>query len=197
MSAQRSRRPKQHGMALVSSLLLLVVVTILALSMFRSFGLQEKIAANVREKQRALHAAESAQQFGEWWLANNSSTAWTVCNALLDGNLNQGQICSNRLALAVPAGNVTAVPWQSGGTDIGVTFKQSTAANTMNVSTTTAKDTYYAAPRFYISHLGASADGSGEVYQVDAAGYGGNADTVAVVESTVAIKTGVTNRGGP
>ncbi len=32
--------------------LLLVVVTIIALSMFRSFGIQEKIAGNMREKQR-------------------------------------------------------------------------------------------------------------------------------------------------
>ncbi len=197
MSVQYSPRRNQLGMALVSSLLLLVVVTILALSMFRSFGLQEKIAGNVREKQRALHAAESAQQFGEWWLSNNSSTAPTVCNSLLNGNLGQGQICSNRLTLTVPGGNVTAVPWQSGGTDIGVTYKQSTAGDTMNVTTTAAKDTYYAVPRFYISDLGVSADGSGEVYQVDAAGYGGNADTVAVGESTVAVKSGITNRGGP
>ena len=56
---------------LVSSLLLLLVVTIVALSMFRSFGIQEKIAGNMREKQRALQAAVTAQQFAEVWLANN------------------------------------------------------------------------------------------------------------------------------
>jgi len=36
-------------MVLVSSLLLLIIITILALSMFRSLSIQEKIAGNVRE----------------------------------------------------------------------------------------------------------------------------------------------------
>ena len=56
---------RQHGMALISGLLVLVVVTILAVSMFRSFGMQARIAGNTREKQRALHAAESAQEYAE------------------------------------------------------------------------------------------------------------------------------------
>jgi len=38
------------GVALISSLLLLLIITILALSMFRSFGTQERIAGNLREK---------------------------------------------------------------------------------------------------------------------------------------------------
>ena len=65
-------------MVLISSLLLLIVVTIIALSMFRSFGIQEKIAGNTREKQRALPAAVSAQQFAEWWLSNNGATSAPV-----------------------------------------------------------------------------------------------------------------------
>ena len=41
-------------MVLVTALLLLVVVTLIALAMFRSVGLDQKMAANLREKQRAL-----------------------------------------------------------------------------------------------------------------------------------------------
>ncbi len=63
----------QKGMVLVSSLLLLIVVTLIAISMFRSFGIQEKIAGNMREKQRAVQAAVSAQTFAENWLENNSA----------------------------------------------------------------------------------------------------------------------------
>ena len=55
-------------MVLVTALLMLIVVTILAVAMFRSFGLDEKIAGNLREKQRALNAAETAEQFAEYWL---------------------------------------------------------------------------------------------------------------------------------
>ena len=57
---QVSGRGRQHGIVLIASLLLLLVITILALAMFRSMGLGEKIAGNVREKQRALHAAAVA-----------------------------------------------------------------------------------------------------------------------------------------
>src|SRR5207237_2847533 len=75
----------QRGMVLISSLLLLLIITILGVGMFRSFSVQEKVAGNVREKQRALQAAEIAQQYAEWWLAqgNNSATSPVVCNSLL------------------------------------------------------------------------------------------------------------------
>jgi len=43
-------RSPQRGMVLITALLLLIVVTILAVGMFRSFGLDEKIAGNTREK---------------------------------------------------------------------------------------------------------------------------------------------------
>ena len=177
-------------MALISALLLLSVVTILALGMFRGFGVQEQIAGNLREKQRALHAAETAQQYAEWWLtrAGNAAASAVECNSLLSANLNQGQICSN------PLTNVTSPPWQVDSVDVGVTFNP---RNAMRVTTTSARETYYKTPRFYIAYVGLSADGQGEVYQIDAVGYGGNSTAVAVVESTFAVRSGVIDRGGP
>src|SRR5205807_6276275 len=98
MNAHPSLRASaQRGVALISSLLLLIILTILALSMFRSFGTQEKIAGNLREKDRALHAAASAQQYGEWWLTqgNNAASGAITCVAgTLNANLAQGQICN-------------------------------------------------------------------------------------------------------
>jgi type IV pilus assembly protein PilX len=188
-------RGADRGMVLVSSLLLLIVVTIIALSMFRSFGIQEKIAGNTREKQRALSAAVSAQQFAETWLMNNATQAPVDCAAgKLNGNIGQGQICSKATALStvVPLNDVTTVPWTIGGNFVGVTI----LPTGMSVSTTTsvsaaANPTYYDKPAYYISDMGPSADTTipGEIYQVDAYGYGGTAGTVAVVESTYAVYT--------
>lgn len=187
----------QRGIVLISSMLLLLVVTIIALSMFRSFGMQEKIAGNMREKQRALQAAMSAQQYAEWWLSTGGSTtsAPAACAGLLSANLNQGQICSNKLPSVVA--DVTAVPWQIGGTNVGVTFLPSN----MQISTTptvgsVANPTYYSTPTFYISDMGPSFDPNvpGEIYQVDAVGYGGGSNTAAVVESTYAVYTSSSNR---
>ncbi len=183
--------PRQRGVVLMTSLLLLVVVTILALAMFRSFGLQERIAGNTRERQRALHAAEGAQTYAEWWLSNNATSPAAVCNTLLSANLSQGQICSNKLSDTVAS--VVNVPWTSGGAPVGVTYNP---GNAMNVTTPPAQDTYYDVPRFYIGDLGVSADGRGEIYQVTAAGYGATANTVAVVESTLIVTSGIIDRGG-
>ena len=44
MTSKRRQRAHTRGMVLVTALLMLIVVTILALAMFRSFGLDEKIA---------------------------------------------------------------------------------------------------------------------------------------------------------
>jgi len=195
MKNYRNVRSCQSGMVLVSSLLLLIVVTIIALSMFRSFGIQEKIAGNMREKQRALSAAVSAQEFAENWLMNNATSASVTCAAgLLNGNTGQGQICSNSLKSVVPNNDVTTVPWTIGGAAVGVTFSPTgMSVNTApSVSAANlANPTYYGTPTFYVADMGASADPNipGEIYQIDAYGYGGAAGTVAVVESTYAVYT--------
>jgi type IV pilus assembly protein PilX len=193
-------RGAQRGIVLISSLLLLMVVTIIALSMFRSFGMQEKIAGNMREKQRALQAAVSAQEYAENWLSNgNSSTATVTCNSLLNANLGFGQICNLPLSQMVPGNDITVVPWLNGGAPIGVSY----APTGMSVSATTSfsaanvnNPTYWGTPTFYIADMGASVDPTipGEIYQIDAVGYGGGATTAAIVESTYAVYTSSSNR---
>jgi hypothetical protein len=67
----------------------------------------------------------------------------------------------------------------------------------MQLSTNGGVDTYYAAPSFYIEDLGAASGGRGQLYRLTAAGYGGNASAVAVVQSTYLLSTGVKNLGNP
>ena len=88
--------------------------------------------------------------------------------------------------------SVTAPPLQIGGADQGVTYNP---GNALNISTTSVRETYYRVPRFYIADIGQSADATGEVYRIDAVGYGGNPTAVAVVESTFVVRQGVVDRG--
>jgi type IV pilus assembly protein PilX len=187
-------------MALISSLLLLMIITILALSMFRGFGTQEKIAGNLREKDRAFHAATSAQQYAEWWLAqnNNAAIGAGACAApLLSANLGQGQICNQTLpaATGLPAGTPVVrvpLPWA-----LGVTYTPpNMLLQSLGQASVLGNPNYFDTPAFYIADLGVAADGAGEAYQIDAYGYGGAATTVAVVESTYEVQQGVVNRGG-
>jgi type IV pilus assembly protein PilX len=185
-------RAGQRGVALVTSLLLLVIITILALSMFRSFGTQEKIAGNLREKERALHAANSALQYAEWWLLQNNNTAAgaIACPAgSIAATPTVGQICNQTPQLAgwdptQPAlwpGQVTYTPQ-----NMLLVGQPLVAGN----------PPYFATPAFWIADRGVAADAAGEAYQIDAYGYGSAASTVATVESVYEIQQGVVNRGG-
>ena len=196
----------QRGIALVTSMLLLVIITIIALSMFRSFAVQEHIAGNVREKERALHAAETAQQYGEWWLtqANNAAIGSTPCAAgSLNANATEGEICQQTL---VQQGyTVTNVPWP-----IQTLYVPPGMSITPGVNGQSGDPPYALPPGYYITDLGPAGDGQGEAYQIDAYGVGstpttmilgGNSATVAnatvaVVESTYEVQQGVVNKGG-
>jgi type IV pilus assembly protein PilX len=170
-------------MVLVTALLLLVVVTLLAVAMFRSFGLDERIAGNAREKGRALQAAEGAEEYAEWWLTQGNGTTGITCNTVLVTS--QAQVCALNSTANVP--NFTTVPWVNGTAPVGVTY---TPPN-MTVTTTGAAGTYYYAPMFYITYLGVTPAATGVVYQIDALGYGGSPSAVAVVESFYSVVAGV------
>jgi type IV pilus assembly protein PilX len=199
VSRRRTHLPGQHpgagarqrGIVLISSLLLLLVVTILALAMFRSMGLAERIAGNVREKQRAVHSAMLAEQYAEWWLSSgNASQSPVVCNnigAATDQNWSQVLICSNPINPSGGTGNPAVVPWtDGGGNQLGFTYTLPNGSTQMNFtadSNGSYTNSYYNAPYFYIQYVGIGADGGGSVFKIDALGYGGSPLSVAVVES--------------
>ncbi len=187
----------QRGMVLVSSLLLLVVVTILAIGLFRSFGLDEKIAGNTREKQRALQAAVSAQQYAEWWLSVGNAINLVSCSGPYISTTSV-PLCTNTLPLAVGgSANIAVLPWKVSGvaTQVSYTLPGTIIASGASVTT----GTYYSAPAFYISYLGAGTGSNGTpgiLFQIDAAGYGGSPSTAAVVESTYLLQTADTPLDG-
>jgi len=198
MSAPRTRRTPtaQRGLALVTSLLLLMIITIIALSMFRSFAVQEHVAGNLREKERALHAAMSAQQYAEWWLTQGSNASLVVACAAgtLNANAQQGQVCNQ--TLQAQEVNPTQIPWAT-----QVAYLPPGMSATPGVKGANGDPPYALSPAFYITLLGTAGDGLGAAYQIDAYGTGSAtlasaSATVAVVESTFELQAGVVNRGG-
>ena len=192
----RANRTGQHGVALVTSLLLLIIITILAVSMFRSFGTQERIAGNVREKERALHAADSAQQYAEWWLltANNTAAGAIACIKTVIADATTGQICNQSILNQYGVG-ITQAPnptWP-----VQVTYQPpGMLLDSQAVPAGNTNPPYFAYPAFWITDLGTAADAAGEAYQIDAYGYGSAQSTLAVVESVYEVQQGVVNRGG-
>ncbi|HEX2789240.1 MAG TPA: PilX N-terminal domain-containing pilus assembly protein [Steroidobacteraceae bacterium] len=183
--ALRSAAASQRGVVLISSLLLLMIVTIFAVSMFHSFGIQERIAGNTRDKERARGAAMTALQYAEWWITqNNFVNAGSCTPGLLNANANQGLICLKNTGLNVVVPDVTVVPWTSGVAEFGTVY---TPPN-MNTTNAANPDYYFRAPRFSITFIGYfdhKSGGCGNLYQIDAWGNGSSSNTVAVVESTI------------
>jgi len=199
MSPHHAQAGNERGIALVSSMLLLLIITILALSMFRSFGILERIAGNMREKDRALHAAVSVQQYAEWWLTQPAgsiaASAPVTCTAgaPLNANAGQGQICTSASSLANLGINATQqLPWPA----TYVQYSPAGMATPAQAGTNGNDPPYVWTPGFYIVDLGLAADAAGEAYQITAFSSGGTTGTVAVVESTYEVQQGVVNRGG-
>ena len=165
------------GFILIASLLVLILLTILTLSMSGSFGLQELIAGNQNEKARALESAQSALEYAEWWLNQTTSGA---------SNATPGASCTTVTATTTPivCTNALSNPTATATWVAGHGVVSYTPPN-MTTSTTGGSGTFYAVPMFYIQYLGASPNaGFSYMYQITAMGYGGDASSIAVVQST-------------
>ncbi|WP_043618797.1 PilX N-terminal domain-containing pilus assembly protein [Chromobacterium violaceum] len=175
----RSRCCRPRGFTLIAALMMLIVITIIGIALMRSSGLLGKLAGNTREKGRAFEAAEATLQYAEWWL-NQGGNAGGAANC--SGRQSTLQVCNNALS------NPTATTsWGNAGYTYTPPF--------MTASASGGGQTYYQSPQLYIQYLGLNAAGSGAIYQLTAIGYGGNAASVAVLQSTYTLYSGTTNLG--
>ncbi|CAJ0865555.1 pilus assembly PilX family protein [Ralstonia flatus] len=181
---------RARGYTLIVGLLLLLVLTLFAVSIFRSSGLQERIAAGTRDKQRAVEAAQSALQYGEWWIGQGNASVSVNCADVNNGNvLTNMRVCSNALT------NPSKLPW-SAGTIYQPPSMTANGGGGMAGASSPAGDINYAGvPGLYISYLGLSPSGLAQLYQVTAYGYGGDATTAAVVQSTYQMTAGAKDLG--
>ena len=192
------RGAAQRGFILVTGLLFLVVMTIVALAMFRSTGLMERVSANARDKQRSFEAAQSALQYGEWWLSTNKpGTASSACSSLASGDTVANiHVCSNTIQSDFQTTNVA---WTSGFsyTPANLTPPSSgTGTGGLVTASNLGSDVlYYDRPGFYLWYIGYSGTKGGDIYQVTAYGFGGSSNTMSVVRSTYLVPRALVGAG--
>lgn len=180
-SAHARVHARERGFVLIVAMLFLIVLTMLSVSMFRSFNLQERIAGNTREKERALEAAQSALQYGEWWLSQGNGSTGSACSGVLNANtLSQMQVCSNMVAQ--PA----TLPWSAREDYLPPNMAVAEGGGIAD----SGDIKYHAKPGLSIGYLGLSPDGKSLLYQVSAFGYGGSTTAAAVVQSTYQVTGG-------
>jgi len=180
-----------RGYVLIAGLLFLLVLSLLAVSMLRSFGIQEKIAGNTREKQRAFEAAQSALRFGEWWLGQGNGSSGATCSGIVSvsaNDLSDMKVCTNALP------DPTRLPWTPARADY-VPPSMKVAARGSPGGMTGSDINYAAAPSLYINYLGLAQDGVSTLYAVTGAAYGGSASAAVVVQSTFQVGAGTRDLG--
>lgn len=186
-SAKTSRTRAESGFVLITSLLILIILTVLAVGMYHSFSVQENMAANTKEKGRAFQIAQSTLQYAEYQLTTNLSLLAQSgsCNAALK----TVTVCTNDVSIVQNPSNNSVMIIANG-------MKYTTMVPAITTSSAGGSGTYYDYPQFYIKYLGLSPSGLDQIYQVTALGYGGNANATAVVQSIFQLTSNVKNLGG-
>ena len=182
---KRRQRFVARGFALITALLFIVIVTLLATTMFRNSGTQGKIAGNTLEHQRSLESAEGALEYGEWLLRQSTLPPESpTCNQMID----LSQAGATPVICTTPLANPSSIPWAGGMliTPTGMTVRAG-GGLLPSQGPGAAQDIYYSAqPMLYIQRLGLDANGV-MLYQLTAAGFGGNAATVSVLVTVVSL----------
>ena len=162
-----SHRSHQGGLALVSALLMLVIITLLGVSLFLGVTLQQKAAGNSLQKTRAVEVAQSAITAAENWL--NTST-----NRQVPQNCTSSVIFF-RLCSMAPTHAADPGSWTYGASLVTLPDLKVKAAGG-------SVDSYAAQPAVWITYLGRATMGPGNLYEVDAQSRGGNTNSVAVIQ---------------
>lgn len=176
------RAPRERGFILVTGMLFLVVMTLLGLALFRSSGLMDRITANTRDKQRSFEAAQSAAEFGVWWLqqpfgGGNGATCANNKGAATTATLH---VCSEALPTSLLTLQDYTTWWQNAFAYTPPGMVVATGGGMANATDIN----YQAPPGLYVEKLGLSKDGKNTFYQITAYGFGGDANTVSVVRGT-------------
>jgi type IV pilus assembly protein PilX len=157
---------RETGMALITGLIFLVVLTLIAVAAMRTTTLEERMSGNARDRDLAFQAAEAALRAGEQELEGASLPPFAA------GTARTPRIAEGALVAywqnTHPWATQSIAAWQPAGTS--------------------------AAPRYVIEEMGIAAGGGGGgigigavddegVYRVTARGVGSSANTVVILQA--------------
>lgn len=161
-SAGRSGPQHHRGAALIVSLIILLVMTVIGLTAMQGTVMEEKMAGNMRDKSIAFQAAEAALRHAEAVLSGTSLPTFTNSNGLYTYNISTDW-------LDIDWSDSTQVATYSGGTLSGVAAAPTYIIKEINTPTT------------------GSLEGGGarvvEFYRITARAVGGTSGAVAMVQS--------------
>lgn len=176
----KQARTGQRGAALVVSLLMLLVMTVLGVAGLGTTNLEQRMAANNRDRDVAFQAAELALRDGERNVQNSNYTLASFTSSCTNG-------------LCAKAAGTTAV-WRDGTLDVWNTasrnFTYSGASSIQVANGVSQAPQYiiefldYARPVGWTAGDPAPGPGDPEMYRITAIGYGLSSDARTMLQST-------------
>lgn len=162
-------RQKQQGVALITGLIFMVVLTLLAVAAMRTTGLEEKMAANAVNQDLAFQSAEAAMRIAENFLdTDNAGAGLPAFNGSVPGYY-QNLVTAGSDAFWV------SYNWGAGSV--------LTASGLTNV----AQQPRYVIEKLNVTPPGQSwkksSNATSSIYRVTARGVGGDANAVAILQS--------------
>ena len=170
-------RLRQRGYVMVVSMLIILLITVMSISMAKTFFLEERMAGSLREKSRSFAAAQAALRYGESFVRLHPGNVGVTCPA--SGQL-PSPVCNNAMPTPNTSGSGTQLfpayyPSQTPPSALGITVS----------ATAPSADSFWSLPGIYIYYVGPTT--GGYLYQVYAYGYGGTQLSVSQVQSTVQV----------
>lgn len=170
----------QHGAALITGLIFLIVLTMMGITAARMSGLEERMAGNLRDRALAMQAAELALRDAERDILNSGRVS---------GITNFVAACTNGLCIrrgAQPAFTLNTIDFPAftaGGVNYAALSADMTAAPSValgGITGATAVPLVSGQPRYLIEGIRKTPPGSGEtyLYRITVRAQGMNPNTV-------------------
>ncbi len=121
---------RQSGVVLITGLVFVVISTLIVLAVLRSGTLEERMAANARNRQLALQAAEAVLRDGEVALFGATGTTFDPSTSFTD-------TCTNGLCTAPASGSTPrwkTIDWSSTAVTRSFALDASTLTSTLVAS---------------------------------------------------------------
>ena len=170
---------RQHGVALITGLIFLVVLTLISVTAARMSSLEERMTGNMRDRSLAMQAAEMALRDAERDIRGGAGITRAPA---ISGLTNFNAACTAGLCYNGPAGNASGTNWTT------TPVWSLPMVNNMTAAPSIAYGTYTGAignvvlsaqPRYIIE--GIEKNGSGTTvyyYRITVRAQGANANTV-------------------
>lgn len=171
---KESRFPpmKYRGATLATTLLILFIITLLAVSTIQVTQMQEKMTANLQDKEISFHAAESALAAGENWILNLQQEPVPVA------------VCSNFPCVQSLFGNMDFSTQNAGWWQSHSTTYSTALYNVSNSPHYLIEFLQYVPDTPIVGSLNSS--GGVYYYQITARGTGSTTDSQTILQTTVA-----------